>query len=105
MVKDFYATGNLSTDYTLMTNADTLFFAKEGLGLSDTNPFTGKKFTQEKDSVTVWMPYNEEWNITNIKHKNQFTLKQGYTIRENLFDPDDWEPVQYEQYLKNQEEK
>lgn len=105
MVKDFDASGNLSTDYTLMTNADTLFFAKEGLGLSDTNPFTGKKFTQEKDSVTVWMPYNEEWNITNIKHKNQFTLKQGYTIRENLFDPDDWKPVQYEQYLKNEEEK
>ena len=105
MVKDFYATGKLSTDNTFMTNADTLFLAKEGLGLSDTNPFTGKKFTQEKDSVTVWMMYNDEYNVTNIKHKNQFTLKQGYTIRENLFDPDDWEPVQYKQYLKNQETK
>ena len=105
MVKDFYATGKLSTDNTFMTNADTLFLAKEGLGLPDTNPFTGKKFTQEKDSVTVWVSYNDEWNVTNIKRKNQFTLKQGYTIRNNLFDPANWEPVQYEQYMKNQEEK
>ena len=105
MVKDFDAKGSPRTDNSFMTNADTLFFAKEGLGLSDTNPFTGKKLTQEKESVTVWPSHDSEHDEPDIKHKKQFTFKQGYTIRSNLFDPANWESVQYEQYMKNQEDK
>ena len=43
MVKDFNKIGEVKADYAFMTNADTLFFAKEGLDVSDVNPFTGKK--------------------------------------------------------------
>ncbi|MCR5401002.1 MAG: YidC/Oxa1 family membrane protein insertase [Treponema sp.] len=99
LVKDFNSKGNLKTDEKLMSNADTLFFAKEGLNLSDKNPFTGKTFEQRKDNgITVWQAYNEEGNIVNIRDKTQFTLKQGWTVKDNLFESENWKSVTYDEY-------
>ncbi|MBR5646582.1 MAG: YidC/Oxa1 family membrane protein insertase [Treponema sp.] len=100
LVKDFNSQGPVITDNTFMTNADTLFLAKEGLNLSDTNPFTNKKLEQKKDSVTVWMGYNGESSVSNIRPKTTFTLDKGYTVKENLFDQKNWKETNYKEFLQ-----
>ncbi len=44
LYKDFDSNGELMTDETFMTNADTPFLAMEDLGLADVNPYTGLRF-------------------------------------------------------------
>ena len=104
LVKDFNSKGTIKTDNTLMTNADTIFLAKEGLNLSDINPFTNKKLEQKKDSVTVWMGYNGESSVSNIRPKTTFTLEKGYIVKDNLFEPDNWKETNYKEFLKNKGE-
>ena len=51
LFKDFNSIGELKTDFTFMTNADTLFLAKEGFeGISKINPFTHKELVQDKNN-------------------------------------------------------
>ena len=99
LVKDFNSKGPVTTDNTFMTNADTIFLAKEGLNLSDTNPFTNKKLEQKKDLVTVWMGYNGESSVSNIRPKTTFTLDKGYEVKDNLFDPKNWKETNYKEFL------
>lgn len=100
LVKDFNEQGEIKTDYQLMTNADTLFLAKKDLNLSNVNPFTQKEFTTEKDPVYVWGANNGESSVANIRNKTQFTLTTGYKVKDNLFDPKNWEEITYKEYLK-----
>lgn len=97
LFKDFNSNSELSTDETFMTNADTLFLAKKDLGLSDENPFTHKKFTQEKDAgITVYtVGGNEEWNAEKMIGKTQFTLDKthAYHVQNNIFDEKNWIPL------------
>ena len=48
MYKDFDSNDEFKTDSTFMTNADTMYLAKEGLGLSNINPYTGNTFFIDK---------------------------------------------------------
>ena len=34
------------------------------------------------------------------KNKTEFTLTTGYKVKDNLFDPKNWEDITYKQYLK-----
>ncbi|MCR5401541.1 MAG: YidC/Oxa1 family membrane protein insertase [Treponema sp.] len=104
MVKDFNSTGKLKTNNSLMTNADTLFFAKEGLSLSDKNPFTHRTFVQEKENIMVWEPNKEEWSSTYVMDKTQFTLEKGYKITENIFNPNNWKEINYKDLTKDTKE-
>ena len=103
LVKDFNSQGPVKSDNTFMTNADTIFIAKEGLNLSDINPFTHKKLEQKKDSVTVWMGYNGESSVSNIRPKTTFTLDKGYEVKENLFDPKNWKETNYKEFLNKKQ--
>lgn len=103
LVKDFEAHGIVSTDASFMTNADTLFLSKEGLGLSDTNPFTGKKLVQEKENgvTTFRMGYTDgqpEWNVSYLKKAKQFDLSRGgWLVKDNIFDESNWTPIEYKE--------
>jgi arylsulfatase A-like enzyme len=99
LVKDFNSQGEIITNNTFMTNADTLFLAKEGLDLSNVNPFTNKELEQKKDSVTVWMGYNGESSVSNIRQNTTFTLDKGYEVKENLFEPKNWKETNYKEFL------
>lgn len=92
MVKDFNSNNALVTDNTFMTNADTLFFAKEGLGLAEANPFTGKTFETDKTEVLCGMFLNEQWNATYLKKSTQFDYSQAscYTVKDNIYDENNW---------------
>ena len=91
MYKDFGSTGPVLTDETFMMNADTLFLAKENLGLSDINPFTGKKLIQEKDGE-MHIYYAATRSTTKIYDNKEFDLKKlgGWAVKENIFDEANW---------------
>lgn len=96
LFKDFNSSSELSTDNTFMTNADTLFLAKEGLGLSDKNPFTNKDLIQEKENgITIYPSVYQEWNSIQIYNHTQFTLDKtkAYHVSDNIFDEANWIPL------------
>ena len=96
LVKDFYSTGEIKTDASFMTNADTLFLAKGGFLVSDTNPFTGKKLEQKKDDVHVYPPgFYHEWSTGRIINRKEFKLvkENGFHVSENIFLPENWIPL------------
>lgn len=103
MYKDFNASQELKTETAFMTNADTLFLAKEGLNLAEENPFTHKKFTVEKEGgITVYPSYKLEWNAEKMIHKTKFTLDRpnAFHVKENIFDEKNWIPL--EEWEKSQ---
>jgi len=90
LYKDFdQREGSENTDF--MTNADTLFLITKGLGLSDTNPFTNRKFTVEKDGgVDVYIC--QDWNPNHFRGSRTFNLSddQAYHVMDNIYDPANW---------------
>ncbi len=107
MVKDFNASGELVTDNSFMTNADTLFFATEGLPVSDRNPFTQKKFEdmRNKQEVHIYpteMPadffapdFNEVNAPAHLTDKTTWMLKDVtsdtcWSVHDNIFDESNW---------------
>lgn len=89
LTKDFGAHGDFATNEAFMMNADTLFIAKEGLGLSGKNPFTGNEFKPEKDG-DIHVYYAESASTTKIYDSNTFDLSRGWSVKENIFDEDNW---------------
>lgn len=99
MFKDFDAHGKVSTDNTLMTNADTLFLAKKGLSISDINPFTGKNLVAQinKSVVRICPPmdFGQGDPEVYLKNKNKkvWTFdKKGHllAVHDNIFDERNW---------------
>lgn len=98
MVKDFDSNAPLCINSDFMTNADTIFAAKEGLELSNKNPFTGKELKQEKENgVNIYLNVGiDEWNPTNMTGKKQFSINDENAFHVNpgnIFDPDNWIPL------------
>ena len=97
LYKDFDSNEPLSYDYTFMTNADTVFLAKEGLeaeGVKDVNPFTGKKFTQNKaDGIDVY--HCNVWNAENIRAEHVFDLDKsnGWHVSTDITKDHNWIPM------------
>lgn len=91
MYKDFNSQGGVQTCSDFMMNADTLFLAKEGLGLNDKNPFTGKNLIQEKEGE-VHVHYAATTSTTKIYNNKKFDLKRkrGWAVKENIFDESNW---------------
>lgn len=105
MVKDFNSTGKLKFDNSLMTNADTIFFAKKDLEISKANPFTGEQFEKfiEKDSIRIF-PVVESSDInekspTYLRNKNFWILQDdkfhtpSFKVKDNIFEESNWEVI------------
>ncbi|MCR5386867.1 MAG: YidC/Oxa1 family membrane protein insertase [Treponema sp.] len=90
LVKDFDSKEELKTDNSFMTNADTLFLAKKDLPVSNTNPFTGKEFIQDKENgCNVSIP--PQFNTAYIIKRTQFPKpREAYHVKDNIFDPANW---------------
>ncbi|MBR4005643.1 MAG: membrane protein insertase YidC [Treponema sp.] len=93
LVKDFNASGNLVTDNTFMTNADTPFLSIKDLVSNPTNPFTGNLLddgSYKKNGVTITTD-----NLFKPHHsssKNIFTVKDNswFTVKDNIFIDENW---------------
>ena len=93
LVKDFNKKGNIKTDYTFMTNADTPLLALKDIITNPKNPFTGNQLNDEnkKDGVIVttenfYMPYHS-------KSENIFTIDKDslYKVKDNIFIDKNWQ--------------
>jgi hypothetical protein len=94
LVKDFEAKGDLVTNGTFMTNADTSLLAIENLDVSSVNPFTGKdlKESVQKQVLHVclgpWDPKKNLGTMFNIDYSGSFTVHDDITIESN------WGPLE-----------
>ena len=94
MVKDFNNHGTLKTDWTFMSNADTIFLALQGTDIPQVNPFSGKTLSSTKSQgITVYEDW--QWNAAVQKHRTTFEFDPniGYIVRDNLFDPVNWTKI------------
>lgn len=93
LVKDFDSNAPFQTDTTFMTNADTIFFATEGLPVSTINPFTQKELKPDKaDGCNCFLVHGTEWNAESMRNKTKFTLhdERAWHVEENIFDEKNW---------------
>lgn len=93
MFKDFNSNEPLKTDYTFMTNADTLFLAKQDTNVSNINPFTNKELVQDKDYVICCPITKSQWNCRNMLNKKQidYSIAECWKVHDDIFNPDNWE--------------
>lgn len=94
LFKDFDSHGNYITDDSFMTNADTLFLAKKDLDISNTNPFTKKILTQDKDNgINVHACL--DWNAENFKNDKQFKYNKddSFHVSDDIYNLQNWIPL------------
>ncbi|MGN0325511.1 MAG: membrane protein insertase YidC [Lachnospiraceae bacterium] len=90
LVKDFNSTGEVQTDTTLRTNADTPYLATEGLGVPQVNPFTGNPFTLAEDYSAFDVYDGQVSDNTFDTNVSEFTFYHHFTVRDNIFDETNW---------------
>ena len=106
LVKDFDSNDELKTDNAFMTNADTLFFALDGLDIPMENPFTGNELKQDKENgINVYPTYSNEFNPEYMRDKKAktFTLDktQSFHVSNDIYEPSNWIPLlEYEKNAK-----
>lgn len=96
LFKDFNESStdkNYKTDYSFMTNADTLFLATKDLNFNMKNPFTEKNLIQEKQNgIKIWKSFGEEYNGDSMKERSNFTLlpENGYIVKPSIQSTKNW---------------
>ncbi|MBP5442071.1 MAG: membrane protein insertase YidC [Treponema sp.] len=93
LVKDFNASGNLVTDNTFMTNADTPFLSIKDLVSNPTNPFTGKLLDDGSCKLNgVYVTTDNLFKPHHSSSKNIFTVKDNswFTVKDNIFVDENW---------------
>lgn len=101
MFKDFNSNGSLQIDDTFMTNSDTLFLSKTGLDeISDVNPFTGKKLTQNKEEgfSTYFAPISVHAVFLKSKTNKKFSMDKNalyrYSGNGSIFNRSSWKQTE-----------
>ncbi|MDR1970396.1 MAG: YidC/Oxa1 family membrane protein insertase [Treponema sp.] len=84
----------LKIDDSFMTNADTVFFALDGLIADPVNPFTREKLKSDKAEGAKITTIGA---LSSYRHgKYRYTIRRGQwmRVRENIFDPANWSPAE-----------
>ena len=95
MVKDFGSSGEFAISTDFMTNADVPLISMEGLGLADSNPFTGRSFFINKDDgVNVYIR-NSDVDAADLRKKKEFDLALGgsYHVHDDIYVESNWIPL------------
>ena len=92
LVKDFNSKGELKTDNTFMTNADTPSIAMEGIIDDPVNPFTGKKIDTSEKTKHPQLVTMSQITSTADNNGNVFLTYDAdwYSVHDNIFDEDNW---------------
>lgn len=91
MVKDFHSHGQIKSDYTYMTNADTPYLCVENLLQDEKHPFTNKPlFVNNKNAYSVLNTSKAQ--STRIRKEKTFNVKdtEWYTVKDNIFIDENW---------------
>ena len=94
LVKDFGAHGEIQTDYTYMTNADTPYLAAKGMIENARHPFTGKALeVEDKNAYSILNLARAQ--STRIRKEKAFNVKpdQWYTVKDNIYIDENWSPL------------
>jgi YidC/Oxa1 family membrane protein insertase len=86
LVKDFDAHGDIVTDTDFMTNGDVPLIAMEGLIDNPINPFSGNIIKGDKENGVFV-------STVGVRQYSAIANDQWLHVRENIFDPDNWEKV------------
>ena len=90
LVKDFGATGELTTDMTFMTNADVPTLAVEGLIADPVNPFTGHPINSDDKNAPALPIFGSESYSVKENNGNTFVPGVWVSVHDNIFDLDNW---------------
>ena len=94
MYKDFNANGDVITDNTFMTNADTPSLLLKGYGKDFTNPFTGNVIPLEtsqfkKDGIYLTAS-DAHQPLYNGTYKFSIKDTEWWHVKENIFESKNW---------------
>ena len=91
LVKDFNADGEIRTDMTFMTIADTPTLATEGLIDDPVNPFTGKAINNdEKTAHDQILTSSGDFDPTQLENVYDSKGTCWYSVHDNVFDLNNW---------------
>lgn len=91
LVKDFGSHGEITTDNTFMTNADTPYLATKDVIENAVHPFTHKPLKVEnKNDYTILN--NAPAQSTRIRKEKAFSVKDSewFTVKDNVFESKKW---------------
>lgn len=100
LVKDFGASGEFKTDSTFMTNADVPYLATNHIDENNRkNPFTNKQINDaEKSAHPQYIALGHEWSIY-LNNGNSFDKCKWASVKDNIWDKNNWEFSTYETVL------
>jgi membrane-anchored protein YejM (alkaline phosphatase superfamily) len=90
MVKDFGQSGEIKTDNTFMTNADTPFLAFSGLVSNPTNPFLDKPLSDEHKNDTYQHIMETNWRTDENDDTTFMDPEYLSFTGKDLFDLSNW---------------
>jgi YidC/Oxa1 family membrane protein insertase len=101
LVKDFNATGDITTDMTFMTNADVPSLAVKGVIKNPVNPFTGKLITSEGKKTKVIITDTKNW-IPQQQNKTSLAIspEDWYAVHDSIFDEANWSKIKIKNIQK-----
>lgn len=91
MVKDFASRGEIKTDMTFMTNADTPDLATKDVIMNARNPFTGTAFHVENKADFIKLA-SAPAESTRIRNNTAFNVADDhwFTVKDNIFAGKNW---------------
>ena len=91
LFKDFGGDGEIKTDTTFMTIADTPTLATKDIIENPVNPFTGKEINNdEKTAHDQLITSSENYQPSNHKYVFNTDDSDWYSVHDNVFDLDNW---------------
>jgi YidC/Oxa1 family membrane protein insertase len=93
LVKDFNSEGSLAIDNSFMTNADSPFFALEGIVNNPVNPFTHTPLKSDKDQGIYITTIGALGSTDHSKYQYRIRKNQWLYVKDNIFDPANWMAV------------
>ena len=92
LVKDFNTSGDIKTDMTFMSNADTPSIAFKDVVENPVNPFTGNAVNSDLKKNGVIITTDDIFMPHHSKSSYTFTVKPEtwYTVKNNIFVDDNW---------------
>ncbi|MBR0032363.1 MAG: membrane protein insertase YidC [Treponema sp.] len=91
LFKDFGSHGNLRTDNSFMTNADTPFLATKDIIPDAKNPFTGNDFKVSDKSKFVKIACAPVENLRS-RYNTKYKIKENewFTVKDDIFKNENW---------------
>jgi hypothetical protein len=94
MVKDFYASGEIKTDMTFMSNADVPSLSLTGIIENAVNPFTGNEINMKVKEKPLYIAISGSIHLQS-SNTSTYTLnpEKDYYVHDSIFAAENWTPV------------